>query len=165
MDLSRQFTAQSEIDPAISYTFRRLTVPQRAKLDLEIARESMAYVREREKLAGEGATPEELKRHAYLTWLAAEAPAVLKTTLIKATGYLTPAAFVDGHDTPQALIEEAYAYAITGIRMTQAELGEWLSRGTSPQAGTAGATNTTAPAASMPDGIERAAVGDTSPIA
>lgn len=182
MDLSRTFTAPSELQPGTEYTFRRLTVAERARLDLDIGSATRQQAREREQLIAEigpqppmvdadgkkrelTAAEQRLQVFDYLLWLSVEAPLVLKSALLSVTGYMTPTAFVDNPDTPRELIEEAYALGMKGIRMNAQQLGEWLSRGTSPQAGPAGATSSTAPSVSGPDGTARGAVGDTSPIA
>lgn len=148
--------------PDLQYTFRRLTMAERAALELAIANATRDHARDREKLEASGASAEDLATHRYLSWLSAEAPLTLKTILISVSGYLTPTAFVDGVDTPRELIEESYAFGIKGVRLTTAQLGEWLSPTTSPQAGQGGATNSTAPSACAPNGTARANVGDTS---
>lgn len=171
MDFSKTFTKASEIRDGVVYTCRRLTLGERAKLEMEVMRESAPFLRERERLQGEGASEAELKRHKYLTCLAAEVPATLRAGLAGVEGLMldgkpaTVSSFLSSADSPLDLVEEAFAIALTGIRMTAEELGNWLSPGTLPPAGTASANNTTVPAASPNVGIATGSVGDTSPAA
>lgn len=165
------FTKASEIRDGVVYTCRRLTLAERAKLEMEVMRESAPFVRERERMQADGAAEADLRRHRYLAWLAAEVPPTLRAVLTAIEGLTldgkpaTVSSFVSSADQPLELLEEAFAIAMTGIRMTADELKNWLSPGTLRPVGTASANNTTASGASPSDGTGIVPAGDTSPTA
>lgn len=171
MDLSKQFTKESEIQPGVSFTFRRLNVAQRASLELELTRQMAPLVIEQQKLVASGAGESEVSKFGYLAWASVTMPITLRTVLRSVTGIplecKPPSVdlFLDSPDTPLALLEEAYSFAVAGFRMNSQELGEWLSRGTLQPQETASATSTGAITVSESGSTAAGTVGDTSPIA
>ena len=166
-DFSKTFEAPSEIDAAVRYTFRRLTVQQAAVLRLEVIRAVDPHVRAVEQMKAEGTSDFVINNFSAVATNATVIPLTIKHVLkhvmigdrkIKAEDWLADP------EISEELMEEAYLLASKGARMPAKELGEWLSPGTSSQPAPASATNTGVTSASASASTKPVTVTGISPI-
>lgn len=168
MDFSKFFEVVSSIDPSVCFTFRRLTTQQAAVLRLEVIAAVDPHIRSLEKLQKDGASDLVQANFSAVATNATVIPITVRHCLkhvVIGEKKIKGEDWISDPETSEDLMDEAYRNASRGARMTAAELGEWLSPGTSSQAAQASATNTGASTASASASTSSGTVADTSPTA